>query len=242
MDGYETTLRVALIDDSEDDRQRILGMIADSAVPCKVTTYNNAESFLEAYRPRSYDLLIVDIFMSELSGIDCMEKVRRMDPTVAVAFQTSSQDHALSSYRLDAIKYLEKPVDGKEVRRLLALVFEHKTNIDCICVMQGGKEMRIPISDILYLEQEKRQVHIHLLNGEDVTIYDKISSYIPSLETEGFWSGHKSFLVNLSQVQYIDESCRAFSLIDESKIPIRRTSMSKAKAMFKEYLIQDRLP
>ena len=75
--------------------------------------FASSEELLEAFRPGGFDLLLMDIYMDGMTGVEAVRKIREMDETIPIAFTTTSTEHTLESYRLSVLKYLEKPVRQK---------------------------------------------------------------------------------------------------------------------------------
>lgn len=77
---------------------------------------------------------------------------------------------------------------------------------------------------------------VHLRGGEERAFYEKLSAVEPQLEGKPFFVSHKSYCVNLSLVRRIDSELRCFEMADESNVPIRRESMSRAKRAYEDFL------
>ena len=115
------TLNVAICEDNRLELTYLLNIINESTIPTTCTTFNSGEDFIKDYEVGVYDLIYMDIYMKGMTGIDTIKTIREVDPNVLVAFTTTSLDFTLESYRLDAIKYIEKPVSKKAVTDLLEL-------------------------------------------------------------------------------------------------------------------------
>lgn len=118
------TLRIALLEDNEEQAARVSGWIDDRGYHCSI--YNNAEEFQRAFRKTSYDVVILDWMLdSGSSGIEVLQWIRRtLTSDIPVIFATSRQAeedivHALQS---GADDYLSKPLRQHELlARLYAL-------------------------------------------------------------------------------------------------------------------------
>lgn len=232
----EEPLRIAVCDDSEEDARKLSAMIDGCSVPTVCDVFTSGEALLEAYEPRKYDLLLSDIYMDGISGVDAITKIRETDEDIPVAFITTSTEFALQSYRLSVLKYIEKPVHKKEIEDMLNLALLKKESAPRLPVHKNGQEIAVPFHRILYLEQQNHLLNIHLQGGESIQVYEKLSALLPQLEAQNFFSPHKSFAVNLSFVREIDTDYRCFIMADEKNIPIRRESMGKAKKALETFL------
>ena len=229
-------LRVAVCEDSPQDLEALLGLLESSPLPTEVAVFPSGEALLEAYRPGLFDLLLLDIYMGGLTGVDTVAKIRETDEEIPVAFIATSLDFTREGYRLSVLSYLEKPVTLKALAGILELARLKKENRPSLVLRRGGAEEKIPFSEILFLEQHARQLLVHERGGGERSFYGKLSDVQPQLEGRPFFSPHKSFCVNLSCVRRIDPELRCFVMEDGANVPIRRESMQQAKRAFEDFL------
>lgn len=229
-------LKIAICEDTHSEEEKLLALINKSNVPTSCTVFTSGEALLKAYEPQAFDLLLMDIYMGGMTGVEAVSKIREIDEDIPVAFITTSTDHALESYRLSALKYIEKPFKQKDVEEILKLAQLKKSNVPALMIKRNGKAEKIPFSQILFLEQQTHQVNINLKNGDTVQIYEKLSTLLPQLAEQDFFSPHKSFSVNLSFVRFIDMELKCFVMQNNKNVPIRRESISKAKKALEGFL------
>ena len=229
-------LRIAICEDTKEDEKLLLKILEKSCIPTTCTVFRSGEELLNSYQSDNFDLILTDIYMDGITGIEAITKIREIDENIPVAFVTTSTDYALESYRLSALKYIEKPYTEKEIDMILRLAQLEKDNAPSLMIRKNRQEEHIPFSQILYLEQHAHLLNIYLKNGSSIEIYEKLSSYLPQLTEQGFFSSHKSFSVNLSFVNYIDTELKCFVMQNGKNIPIRRESMGKAKKALENFL------
>ena len=229
-------LRVAVCEDQEEERERLLAMLAACSVENVPTAFASGEELLAEYRPDQFDLLLMDIYMGDMTGIETVERVRQMGESVPVAFLTTSADYTWESRRLSALMYLEKPVKWEKLEETLKLARMKLDNRPTLVVYQGGEVENLPLEDILFLEQQGRQVCIVTRNGGTTTVYGKLSDLLPQLEGAPFFQTHKSYCVHLAQVVKVDEALRCFVMAGGKNVPIRRLLMGKAKRAWVDFL------
>ena len=158
------------------------------------------------------------------------------DKEIPVAFITTSKDHALESYRLSAMKYIEKPYSKESIEDILHLALLKKNDVPALFVQRNGIVERVPFTNILYMEQQMHKVYLCLKNEEPFSVYGKLSELGKQLPEDGFFLPHKSFAVNLSYVMYIDMELRSFVMENKTIIPIRREFLTKAKKALEDFL------
>lgn len=232
----EEPLRIALCEDTAKEAEKLTDILNRSDMPNKYTLYESGEALLENYQMQKFDLLLMDIIMGGMTGVETVKKIRQIDRETPLAFITTSTEHTLESYRLSALKYIEKPYEEADIKEILTLAKMKKDNAPCLLIQKNGKMEKIRISGILYLEQQARQVFICLEGGKVIEVYEKLQNLLPQLEEQPFFHPHKSFTVNLTFVEYIDNELRCFHMQNGKNVPIRRETLGKAKKALETYL------
>ena len=233
----EDVLHIAICEDTKPEQDRLLTMLRETETPCSCTLFQSAEELLAVYAPMKFDLLLMDIYMDGITGVEAVTRIRETDRDVSVAFLTTSEDFALAGYRLSALGYLVKPYGKSELEDLLKRAQDAKNAIPALQIRRNGQEERVRLSRLSYLESQGRQVLLHLQDGESIQIYEKLSELLPQLPEEFFFPCHKSYCVNLSQVQYIDKELSCFSMANGDNVPIRRLRMAAAKQALQTCLL-----
>lgn len=229
-------LLVGICEDDKEERVRLLDMVAEAAEKVKAEAFGSAEELLESYYPGKYDLIILDIYMGGMTGIDALEKIRKADGRVTAAIATTSQDFALESYRLRAARYLEKPVNQEEVRDLVQTVVRKKEAEPHYEGETNGTRIRIPFDRILFVEQKGKKLWIHMDDGRELQVRGKLDDEEKRFPAEYFPRCHKSFLVNLAKIRGIDRELMTFVMEDGQHVHIHRQGFFAAKRAYEQYL------
>lgn len=229
-------LNLAICDDLPEERKALLALLEQAPIATNCTQFGSSEELLEAFRPGKFDLLLIDIYMDGMTGVEAVQKIREMDEHIPIAFTTTSTDHTLESYRLSVLKYLEKPVQQKEIDDLLRLVKLQKDSAPRLAIQQNGKTQKLPLSELMVLEQQGHHVVLSLKGGSTIQLYGKLSDLLPQLDGQPFFCPHKSYCVNLAFVRGINEEYQCYEMADGKKVPISRTNRAKAKRAWEDYL------
>lgn len=232
-------LKIAVCEDETAQRNRLLALLDESSIKNIYSVFENGENLLNVFEQGKYDLILMDIYMdSELTGVEVIRLIREKDKNIPVAFVTTSKEHTLESYRLSAIKYIEKPYSKESIEDTLYLALLKKQDVPSLLVQKNRSIQKIPFADIIYIEQQVHKIFICLNNTEDVYIYGKLSDLNEQLPEEQFFIPHKSFVVNLSFVRYIDTELKCFAMGNHTNVPIRRELLTKAKNTLENYLFE----
>lgn len=230
------TLKIAVCEDLEQERELLVNILSESQFPTQVQIFTNGEDFIKNFQAYKYDLILMDIFMDKMTGIDVITKIRKIDTDVPVAFVTSSLDFALESYRLDAVKYIEKPATKKAVEETLKLANSKRLEVENLIVRTGYAANTYPLKRIIYLEQNGHNAIIHLTGGEKVSLSKKITDLEDQLEGKTFFRCHKSYIVNFDFVKSIDKELMIFTMTQGDNIHISRKLFWDLKKAFGNYL------
>lgn len=234
----ENPLRIALCEDQAADTVMLLDHIKQSGIASACDTFTCAEELLASFVPGLYDVVFMDIYLEEgMRGLEAAAHIRESDENVILAFTTTSPDHTLESYRLGALKYLEKPLTLKGVRETLELAVTKRRSTACIFVLIGGRNTKIPLNSIIYFEQQNHAVIINTITGVLRTSQTiKLCNIEPLLPCPPFLRCHHSYIVNLRYALNIDKALKTFSMKNGGTVYIRRQDLKKATDAYENYL------
>lgn len=185
-----------------------------------------------------YDIIILDIYMKVSNGIDIAKRIREFDKECKIIFITSSKDHAIHSYDVDAFYYILKPINEEKLITILKKAIDSldKENKQIIIKNKKGN-YRIFYKDILYAESNARVVDIYLKSGEVISFYSKLEDFIEKLQDERFIKCHKSYVVNIDHVLKIENN---YIFIDNDKtLPISSANIVIIKEKYFNHLLMN---
>lgn len=109
-------MRIAILDDDRDEIYKIQEMIFNIHGNYRVDPYLEGKSLLEAAeKGEIYDLLLCDVYMKEENGIEIAKRMKSLSPQTPIAFITSSREHAVDAFSVEAVHYLVKPVSQEGI-------------------------------------------------------------------------------------------------------------------------------
>ena len=233
------SLNIAICEDEVAETKLLCDILDHSDIKNSYTVFTCADALLASYERDKYDLLLMDIYMKDsMTGIEAISLIREKDAGIPVAFITTSKDHALESYRLSAIGYIEKPVSETELNNVLHLAMLKKAYAPSLYVKRNGSLEKLALSDIMYIEQRARQIFIHMNDNTEIVCYEKLSELSGQLPAGLFFLPHMSYAVNLSYAMKIDTDLKCFVMADNSNIPIKRELTVKARKALERYFFE----
>ncbi len=230
------TLHIAICENNKMELTHIFELLKKIKIPVTSDHYSYGEDLLKNYSPNKYDLVLMDIYLDGLTGIEIIHELRKIDSSILIAFITSSLDHTLESYRLGAIKYLEKPLQISDLHNLLQFSLITKNAMPKLVIKISNTQKEIVLSKICFIEQKAWRYSINLSDHTVIDATGKITDIENQLDSSQFIHCHKSYIVNLDFVKHIDSDLMIFELTTGSNIHIRRSSFREVKRLYEQYL------
>jgi len=162
-------LKVILADDEALARARLADLLIDVAADFTVEIVaeaSNGTIALERAADTPADLILLDIQMPGMSGLEAARHIARLPVPPAIIFVTAFDEHALRAFELRAVDYLLKPVRLARLREALSRVRPLSLE-DAVALaprrshfslLERGRIWRVPVADVLYLRAELRYV------------------------------------------------------------------------------------
>lgn len=215
--------RIAICDDMEEDVKYISSMVnmwaEKESITVAIETFPSAESFLFRYaEQKAFDILLLDIEMPSMSGIELAKRIRKENDAVQIIFITGYTDYIAEGYEVFALHYLVKPLSETKLFEVLnRAVLKIRKNEKALFLSLAGEMVRIPIYEIKYLEVQQNYVTVH--SKKDYTVKKTLGEFERELD-ERFYRMGRSFIVNLSFIDKITKT--DVFLSDGSVIPLPR--------------------
>lgn len=185
----------------------------------QIFTFENGESFLFQYtEDKSFDILLLDIEMRQLNGVQLAKTIRRENKEVQIIFITGYMDYISDGYDVEALHYLLKPVSEEKLGSVLDRAAERLQDKKKSLFINTGDEMvRIPLYTIRFIEVRQNYVTIHA--DMEYTLKKTLRELEQSLDSSFFRTG-RSYIVNLQFIQKVTKT--DVFLKDGSVIPLSR--------------------
>jgi DNA-binding LytR/AlgR family response regulator len=233
-------LKIAICDDLESDRQAIIHMIKkyckDYNVELELYDYENGHKLLSDFKHEKFKLIFLDIYMNDINGIEIAKEIRLHDSDILIIFMTTSRDHALDAFEVDAMQYLVKPVDYEKLHNIFNKCQKLFTdNMRFIKVPSNGLSVKIFLKDIYYIEVYNKTSLIHT-SLQTIKTYTPLNKLWELLGENPFLRCHRSYIVNMFYIDDILEN--DFLLKNGDKIPIRREAYSDIKQIYSDYFFE----
>jgi len=234
----DTLLKIVAVDDEPLAREVLEGYLKKLPGIGEVRLFPNAMKALQGLETAAADLLLLDIEMPEMNGIEFLKRLP--DPPLTI-FTTAYRNYAFEGYELGVIDFLLKPIAfGRfqqaiaKARELLVLK-EHshledpgENNSDFIFVKSGVQRIKLHFSEVTHIQGLKDYAIIHT-PAKKILLKGSVKAMLAIFPPGRFLRVHKSFIVNLQKVDQLD---RNNILLNGHQIPIGRNFRSDVEKAF----------
>ncbi len=221
-------IRCMIIDDEPLARKGLREYINDVDFLELDSEFDAALAAIDRLNSGNIQLLFLDIQMPRLNGLSLL---RSLSHPPLVVLTTAYPEYALESYELDVLDYLVKPIafDRFVKAAVKAREYIHSRNRTndpgaseeaYFFIKTDGRLQKIAYADILFAEAMENYVVIHTKEKKHIA-YLTFKAMEESFPEQGFLKVHKSYIVNLAQVDGIEAGC---IIVGSQRIPISRSN------------------
>lgn len=237
-------MRIAICDDDSRELARISSLIdkyrKEKAVALSYQTYQSATELVSVINSKNYDILLLDIMMPGISGIDAAHEIRAFDAQVKIVFLTSSPEFALESYAVKAYDYMLKPTSPDKLFPILdAIIAEEQRPLEGMTVKTQTGIARILFAKLAFVEVKNKKLHFHMADGSVREVTASLAAFEDQLLSRSeFIKVHRAYIVNLWQVSEL----RPKELVTYAgcTIPISRLLYGKVRETYMEHLFVEK--
>lgn len=231
--------KIAICDDEQNELSYLRSLtdkwLKSSGNTSDILCFDSGEAFLFDYDfNKNYDLLLLDIEMKEISGIDLARKLRDRNDNVQIIFITGYPDFMSEGYDVAALHYLMKPVSECKLCEVLDRAAANcRKQKRMILLKTSYENRRIDADSVIYAEAFAHSVNICTSDG-DLEVKMSMTD-AEKLLGDGFVRCHRSYIVSL---RYISRITKTEVVLDNGKaLPLSRNSYNAVNQAFISYYL-----
>ena len=201
---------IALCDDEAaelDKTERMLRRYGEKhpGAEFSIERFERADDLIDRVRERKYmpDMILMDIYMPEKHGIEAAHELRSMGNNGRIIFLTTSREHALDAFGVEASQYLVKPVSEEALFPVLDDMEAARRRY--LLLRIEGRIQRVAVDEIVYCEAEGKIQILYLSDGDQyelrrtmTEIYELLACY------QEFARVGVAYIVNLEHVDSLN--------------------------------------
>lgn len=231
-------LNLAICDDDTNDiaimKKNILQYTIESDNNIVVSSYFSASDLLSDYKNHLYQIVLLDIEMPDINGMELARQLRDMDDDLLIVFTTSYPEYMHESFEVQPFQFITKPVDYTAIYKLFNNIIKklYRNSKSIVIIDTDSEKNFVPLNDLLYISSMKEN-KLHL--RYQLTDRALISKAEKRLSSHGFVSPSRGFLVNLHHIRSINST--RLLLNNGFELPISRRRSKELQNIYSQHII-----
>ena len=227
-------MKLYLCDDEIKIQEEIKEVVSETLPKAEVSMFSDGKNLLERLHGEPCDILLLDIDMPGLSGMDVAEQLAKLAKKPLLIFVTNHDELVYESFRYHPFGFVRKQFLRKELDKVLKdCVVELEQGKQHFNFRTEGKEVCLPLTELFFFESEGNYLKVYT-KGTQYRFRSTITAVEATLKKEGFLRIHKGFLVNQSAIRLF--GTEVVELTDGRILPVGKTYAEEAKQLFMRYL------
>ncbi len=230
-------LRIAVLDDDRAELDRVRREL-EALGETGAEVFSDAEALLRAAgETPPFDLAFLDIYLPDGTGIQVSEALRRISPGTDLVFITTSLDHAVDAFRLQALHYLVKPVSREDLAEALRRREAAGSAPRPSLTLSVNREShRVYLDQIVHIQSIRHAVEVTLTDGRCLRVWTPLSE-LEHMVDGNFLKINRGVIVNMNEITSMDlETC---SLSDGSVLPVKQKDRAVIRRQYNDFLFHE---
>lgn len=233
-------VKIAICDDEEKSvalHEKMSGECLQSAgIGYEITTYTQSRNLLYDITDDAffYDLILLDIEITGISGMELPQKIKEFLPNVRIIFVTSHTEYAIDAFELSIFRYVPKnnlevklPAAVLDAARLIELESGQEYTIQTVNRME-----KIPFKDIFYVQRDGKNASI-VSSAGTAKVRKSLQQVFDELNTPEFIFIDRGCIVNIIQIMKISGGMAV--LKNGEQLPISRSHLQEVKQKINQF-------
>ncbi len=228
-----TGLAILTVDDEGPALDELSYLLERSSRVGRVAVASSATEGLRRLRDEAFDVVLLDIRMPGLDGLELAHVLNRFATPPAVVFVTAHENHALEAFEVGAAGYLLKPVDAEHLEHVLRRVERRHAAADpspeagrpageVIAVDAGSRTLLVPRAGVQWVESAGDYVRLHLRDGASYLLRTPMAT-LEEEWSDSFVRVHRSYLVSVSDITELrTDGAHSSVHLGDQELPVSR--------------------
>ena len=236
-------MKIAVCDDNKTDLLQMVTLLETYRHSRKAdfiyTSFISAIELLASMERVDYDLILLDVLMPGINGIQAAREIREAEKHAEIVFLTSSPEFALDSYSVRAYYYILKPATKEKLFPVLDRLMDNfKKPVDTLLIKTQSSVLRIPYIKIEYIEVSLKKLFFYLTDGSKREVNGSLADYEQVLlRRPEFMKVHRSYLVNFQWVLELRQG-ELITAIGR-RVPVARSAYPQLRTAYTQFLFSE---
>lgn len=213
-------IKIGICDDDEKQRKYIIELCKqyqkESGILCELYEFSDGEDILK-YKGERLTLLLLDIEMEKINGIEVMKKLEYTEQIWRIVFISAHQEQMIDTFGIKTLQFGIKPIYYQDMKHWIEIAVRESREEIIIKLKDSIRTYYFPMSDIIYLQAEGSYTIFYTNKGK-VCISKNIKYWEKCLPGNQMVRCHKSYVVNLEHICQIKQKIK----MEIQEIPIGR--------------------
>lgn len=231
-------MRIGICDDEASFHRELKKVIdryaASKAISVIYLDFMSGEELIKyLFDHDDIDVIFMDYQMNKMSGLETSQNILERNIDIPIIFLTSFPEIVYDTFKVNAFRFLVKPVDVKKLSEALDDLLDLYSSENYILVSADDMSKRININDIFYIEARNKGSLVRL-KDEILDCSLLLSDFQKKLPEDRFFRSHKSFLVGFKYITEYGSSEIVFCNGEKAKIS--RYRFNEFKSSYFDYM------
>ncbi len=232
-------MQIAIVDDETEAirsvKDPVLAFARQRGLPINVREFTDSDGFLSEFAPDMFDIVFLDIYIDEISGLDLARAIRGRDSGCMIIFVTTSRENMPEAFRFHAFDYIVKPVSSDRVIALLSDALAVLPTVNRYMTFTANRqEIKLFFSDCISASSSGHYLMIRSKSGEEYRTRMTVREFIEITESDDrFLMVNKGIIVNMDYIQSITE--RTCIMADGQYFPIKIRESQQIEQTWQNY-------
>ena len=240
-------MKIAVVDDSAQDLSTEINYLTTYisnyhhglSDDLKINGFQSAADFLKSFEPGKFDLIVLDIIMNDINGIQLAKMIRSKDRDCFIIFITNSTEFLIEGYSVFATGYFIKPINEheEEFQRTFEFIYPKlEKNYELPVTVIRNIKLGVPYKDICFVDiNENHKVRITMIDQELIITMNYQQCQEILLNDKRFLECHYRIIVNMDYIKSMKE--KDFILKNGVSIPISQRRLRTSKLTYMNYIL-----
>ncbi len=240
-------MKLLVVDDEPLAQQRLRQLLSEIDFVDSIKVANNGLQAIEACQESKPDVILMDIRMPGMDGLESAQHISQMEEPPAIIFTTAYDEYALKAFDVNAVDYLLKPVREINLKgalekacrlnlaQLNTVKSQHQGRTNITSKISGNIKL-VPVKDIIYFQAELKYVTVKYLTGE--TIIEDTLKELQNEFSDTFVRIHRNAIVAKKFISGLhrDNQGHSFVVLGEEgkKLEISRRHLAEVKKLISQ--------
>lgn len=235
-------MKIAVVNNVYQEQDKLVKMITKWSRKknylVEISMFLDEEAFLKEYTAGSFELIFVDDFADQISGIEIIKNIRQIDPRIPIVCIADNEQYIFQAVMFHVFDYVKKPFEYQRICYVLNEIirtFPTGFGDPILKFSCGKKKIYLLVSDILYITADNNYTIFTTKNGnKKYRIF--FSEVCKLLSDQRFIICTRGVAVNMEYIQKEEQGI--FEMKDGKSFPIHRKGRKEIVETFQKYQLQ----